>query len=192
MMTKYFVAFATIIIFLNVGCSSSMPNDNIEQEKNEVAPIIDEVVQDDFIFRLVSEKEQYNEGEEVKLYGEIEYIGNKEEVTIRHSSSAILFPMKEEIRGYEIGGFVNTIGLSTTLKKGESYREDYTKSGGYSLSQDPEDYVNFIKDFLNRKDFPPGHYVVNGFTDFSVNSGENGEKRERFNIKAKIEFKVVD
>src|SRR5690606_25537683 len=105
-----------------------------------------------------------------KLYGEIEYIGDKKEVTIHHSSSAILFPMNEEIRGYEIGYGVNDIGLSTTLKQGEPYREEYEKSGGYSPDQDPKDYVKFMENFLNRDDFPPGYYIVNGFTDFSMDS----------------------
>jgi len=33
---------------------------------------------------------------------------------------------------------------------------------------------------------------VNGIADFSVGSEEDGEKRERLKIEAKIDFKVVE
>jgi hypothetical protein len=189
---RYFVAVVMMLIIFIVGCNSPNSIDISELEKYDVSRTSDVAIQDDVIFRLVSEKEQYKEGEEVELYGEIEYVGDKEEVTIHHSSSAFLFPMEEKIRGYEIGGVVSDIGLSTTLKQGEPYREEYVKSGGYSPNQDPEDYVNFIQDFLDREDFPPGYYEVNGFADFSFGSEENGEMRERYKIEAKIDFKVLE
>src|SRR5690606_23577170 len=125
-----------LIVLFIVGSNSSGETGSSDLTKYEVSKTTDEIVQDDFIFRLVSEKGQYKEGERVKLYGEIEYTGDKEEVNIHHSSSAILFSIIEETRGYEIGYGVKDIGLSTTLKQGETYREEYEKSGGYSPDQD--------------------------------------------------------
>jgi len=154
-------------------------------EEYEVKQIVDERVQGDFAFRLVSEKEKYVGKEEVKLYGEITYIGKKNEITITHSSSAILFSLEEKVSGYDIGFGVNDIELTTVLKKDEPYREDYVKSGGYADS-DPRDYVRFMKDFLSEDHFPSGYYVVNGETDFFL------EDQERVNIEATIDFKVIE
>ncbi|TYS47663.1 hypothetical protein [Bacillus infantis] len=185
-MNKYlFSAVFLLSTILTAGCQSSHSVDNSDLEKYEVSQISDETVQGDFIFRIKSEKGEYEEGEDIELYGEIEYIGEKDEVKIHHSSSAILFPMREKIRGYEIGSAVNDIGLSTTLKKGVPYREEYGKSGGYSEDQDPQDYVNFMKEFLNGTGFPAGYYVVQSSTDFSVESGEH------VRVKGTVDFKVM-
>lgn len=169
-MNKYLLS-AVLLLFtiLTAACHSSSSVNNSDLEKHEVSQTSDETVQGDFVFRIKSEKAEYEDGEDIEIYGEIEYIGEKEEIIIHHSSSAIVFPMKEKIRGYEIGSAVNDIGLSTTLKKGVPYREEYGKSGGYSEDQNPQDYVNFMKEFLNDTGFPAGYYVVQGSTDFSVN-----------------------
>lgn len=184
--------FVAIIILFIVGCNFFYQNSISDLTKYEVLKTTDEIVQDDFIFRLVSEKGQYKEGERVKIYGEIEYAGDNDEVTIHHSSSAILFPIIEETRGYKIEYEVKDIGLSTVLKQGEPYRAEYEKSGGYSPDQDSKVYVKFVEDFLNRDDFPPGYYVMNGYTDFFVESEKKLGNQERFNIEATIDFKVVD
>lgn len=84
-MIKYtFPAITMLLIFLT-GCGSSDTSGSIEPiNSNKLADqnikqINDESTQSDFIFRLDSEKEQYKSGEEVKLYGEIEYIGEEDE-----------------------------------------------------------------------------------------------------------------
>ncbi|MGG0668054.1 hypothetical protein [Sporosarcina koreensis] len=121
----------------------------------------------------------------MKLFGEITYTGDKDEVTIIHSSSAILFSLEEKVRGFDIGYSVEDLEVVTVLKKGEPYREEYVKSGGYDAGN-PSDYVRFIKSFLNNEGFPSGYYIVNGETDFFL------KDKERVNIKATINFKVVE
>lgn len=167
------------------GCSSSNQISNNDIEEYDVNQTTDENVQGDFVFRLVSEKKEYNDLEDVKLYGEITYIGEKDEVVIHHSSSAILFSLEEKVRGFFIGFAVNDIGLSTVLKQGEPYREEYVKSGGYA-EDDSNEYVKFMESFLETDEFPPGYYVVNGETDFSL------ENQENINIEATVDFKVVE
>lgn len=136
----------------------------------------------------MSEKEEYRKDEEVKLYGEIEYVGEKREVSIVHSASAILFPMKEKVRGYPINSSVREIGVTTTLKKGEPYRETYVKKAEVFSEEDPS-YHNFIDLFLEGKGFPSGYYQVNGYADFFVKFGEEGEYVK---IEANIDFKVLE
>lgn len=191
-MTKSIGAGIIALLFLLTACGSSDSGNQIGQEeidRYEVSKTRDQSAEGDFTFRLISEKEEYEEGEDVTLYGEIEYTGEQEEITIQHSSSAVLFPMEEKVRGYEIGFGVDDLLVSTTLKRGEPYREDYIKSGGYSPEQDPEEYIRFMEDFLEREDFPAGYYVVDGFADFFVPK-EDGEDREAVTIEGQIDFKV--
>lgn len=187
-MYKYLLIFMIIIpLFIVAGCRSSNQINKSDLDELEVKNTTDESTQGDFVFRLVSEKEEYEADEEnVKLSGEIEYVGDDEKVTIDHASSAILFNMKEEVRDYEIGFGVDDIDLSTDLEQGVPYREDYEKSVGYA-QDDPSGYKRFMKDFQDAddSDFPPGYYVVEGETDFFTNDGEE------INIEATIDFKVV-
>lgn len=189
---KRYLVIGFIFALILTGCNSSSninTKDSVNLEDFEVTQTMDETTEGDFVFRLFTEKAEYQEGEDVKLYGEIEYIGENSEVTIHHSSSAILFPMEEKIRDYSIWFGVDDIGLATTLKKGEPYREDYQKSGGYSLDQDPQEYIDFIRDFVSRKGLPTGFYVVTASTDFFVEEEGN---RNRYNLEAKVEFKVKE
>ncbi len=94
----------------------------------------------------------------------------------------------EKTRDYEINYGMNEPLLSTTLKRGQPLREEYEKSGGYG-EQDKKEYVDFIKSFWENG-FPAGYYVVDGYVDFYVQSNEDSNDKEDFNIKTQIDFKV--
>lgn len=186
---RIFLSLFIFSLLLN-GCSASYEK-NVNVEDFEVENTIAEVAEGDYIFRLVSEKEQYTNTEEVNLYGEIIYTGEKDEVEINHSSSAILFNIFEEVRQYEIGDGVHDIGLTTTLKRNEPHREHYGKSAGYDADSDKA-YVQFVEDFIEQDGFPTGYYTVNGFTDFAVFEDGDDESAIHYNIKATIDFKVSE
>ncbi|MBD3921670.1 hypothetical protein H8B09_23085 [Paenibacillus sp. PR3] len=145
-----------------------------------------EVKDDDFVYRLVAETAEDQAADSVKLYAELEYVGDQDEVTITHAMSPFYFPMKETTRGYGIGYMMDQPLITTTLKKGEPLREEYHGSGGYSEDQDPKDYIQFIKDF-GANGFLPGRYEVNGFADFNYLVGE---KREPHKLSATVVFTV--
>lgn len=169
------------------GQTGSGNSDSVNDEVTNSSSA--EATEGDFVYRLVSEKEQYGAGEAVALYAELEYLGDEEEVTIYHAASPFYFPITEKTRGYEIGYMMEEPLVTTTLKKGEPVREEYKRSGGFS-EQDEKDYVDFIKSFLENG-FPAGHYVVDGYANFYVQSGVEGtEDKETFTIKANIEFEV--
>ncbi|ARF13068.1 hypothetical protein [Sporosarcina ureae] len=52
----------------------------------------------------VTEKDRYDEGEDVKKYTKLEYIGEEDEVKITHGSLLFLFAMTETTRNYVIEG----------------------------------------------------------------------------------------
>ncbi|WP_314000845.1 hypothetical protein [uncultured Paenibacillus sp.] len=146
-----------------------------------------EVTERDFVYRLVSDKKEYVEGEPVLIYAELEYVGDKDSVTIYHASSPFYFPIVEKTRDYVIGYAMDQPLISTTLERGKPLREDYRKSGGYT-EQDNKEYIAFMKAFSEGNGFPAGRYEVDGFADFFVESAENGQ--ENYKIKAQMEFAV--
>lgn len=154
-----------------------------------------EITDGDFVYRLVSEKEEYEQGDQVQVYGELEYIGEEDEITIGHAASAFYFPMKELTRDYNISYAMNEPYITTKLKKGEPLREYYKIGGGYD-SRDDKTFKDFIRSL--KDGFPGGRYVVYGSADFVIDSmsqgasqsGSNGEEPKRYKIQAEIEFSV--
>jgi hypothetical protein len=181
----------TLTLLFVASCGSMQDSDNSASELNnyEVLKTRDEVTEGDFIYRLVTEKGEYLNNESVNIFAELEYIGDKEAITIFHAASPFHFPMVEKTRNIPMGYPMKEPLLSTTLIKGKPLHEEYTRSGSYG-SQDDKEYVNFMKSFL-KNGFPSGYYVVNGFADFYVESNENGKQEKKsFKIKAQIDFKV--
>lgn len=177
-----------LLLFLTAACQNS---DSINDELNNynVVQTHSEATHEDFIFRLFTEKEYYNEDEDVLIHGEIEYNGEKDEIIIYHAASAITFPMTEKIRNFPIDSFVQEIGLSTRLKRGIPYRETYQKNVFYDEHSSKE-YIQFTEEFSNNKGFPVGYYVVNGYASFAADLGDDDNNRERIQINAMIDFKV--
>jgi hypothetical protein len=174
-----------LLIFVLAGCGTN-------QGKNAVPgnPVItsDEVKEDDFIYRLVTEKSEYVEGEEVKIYAELEYIGDKEEISISHAASPFYFPMKEGTRKYDIPYPMNEPLITTILYKGKPHRQVYHGAGGYS-SEDDKAYINFIKKIIENQ-FPSGFYTVNGMAHFYVES--DNQSKQEFKLTGAISFKVIE
>ncbi|MED4534259.1 hypothetical protein ABET51_10720 [Metabacillus fastidiosus] len=179
---SYFFIFTAFIIVLT-GC-------NWKKNSQENLHTKQEVTEGDFIYRLISEKGEYAENRPVKLYAELEYIGDKEKVEIFHAASPFSFPMLEKTRGYEINYNMDVPLLSTTLVKSEPLRKEYSRSGGYG-SEDEEDYVDFMNHIMNNE-FPTGHYIVNGSANFFLVTNEETKEEKKYNMKAQIEFKVKD
>ncbi|MFD2044745.1 hypothetical protein ACFSTA_07680 [Ornithinibacillus salinisoli] len=178
-----------------VGCDSSSTTQASFKldglDNYDVSQTSDEVNDEIFIYRLVVEKEEYQVGQPVKIYAELEYTGENEEITIYHAASPFYFPIEEKVRGFDIGYGMDEPLISTTLKKGEPLREVYVKNAGYS-DIDEDDYVSFIKRFLENDGFPSGFYVVSGYADFTIYSSENTAGKKDFRMEAQIDFKVVE
>lgn len=150
-----------------------------------------EVAEGDFTYRLVTEKATYSEGEPIKLYAELEYTGDKDEIEIFHSASPFSFPMEETTRNYDIGYGMDQPLKSTTLVKGKPLRKEYDASGGYN-SEDKNEYKDFMKRVMD-KEFPAGHYVVNGIADFYIRVSEGNElEQEKYELAAQVEFNVLN
>ena len=177
-----------ILIVLGVyGCQKEEQVQNVNKSpKSDELDQKSEVIKGDFIYRLVTEKEHYDEGENVKIYAELEYIGGEDQVEITHGSSPFLFPITETTRDYEIAYAVNLQGKNTILKKGEPMRQEYRGGGSYA-EHDQAEYKVFMKQVM-KQDFPNGHYIVNGYADFYL--VDKAKCEEQYTIEAQIEFNV--
>ncbi|MFD2638816.1 hypothetical protein [Piscibacillus salipiscarius] len=178
---KKLLVLLGIAVMLTACGASTDPSDGKLNER-EVIGTESEVQEDDFIYRLVTEKAAYEDGSEVKIYAELEYVGDQAQVKITHAASPFFFPMKELTREYEIGYGMNEPLLSTVLKKGEPLREEYNGSGGFS-GQDSSAFKEFIQEVMDG-DFPKGFYEVYGYADFNYNE-------QKYNIETQVQFKVT-
>jgi len=199
MKTKWFIILGVLIAgaALMAGCGGDKgkPADNQVNpaklaEVQHVRGTVSEASEGDFVYRLVVGKEQYETGDNIELYAELEYIGKEDSVVIYHAGSPFYFPIYEKTRQYDITYSMITPLLSTTLNKGEPLRERYTGSGGYSEDQDSKAYIAFMKEIMGSS-FPVGQYVVSGFADFYVSDEKLGSEQQDYNIKAQVAFEVL-
>ncbi|MFC7677965.1 hypothetical protein [Paenibacillus sp. GCM10028914] len=194
-MKKSIVFLFLIMAVVVAGCNENknpaadrtpaMMDENIMKTK-------DEVVTDDFIYRLVTEQANYAEGDSVRMYAELEYTGDQDEITIFHASSPFYFPMTETTRGYTIVYPMTEPLVSTTLTKGKPLRSEYNGGGAYD-DKDDKEFVDFMKGIM-RNEFPTGTYNVTGYADFYIEpvagSTEDDEDNKDYNMKAQIRFSV--
>src|SRR5690625_2465594 len=98
---RFFPFTFCFCIVVMTGCKEVPITDSLDSEElasYEVKQTSEIIAEDDFVFSLVSEKEVYDKGEKINLYGEVYYQGEKEGVMINHSSSAILLNVEEKVR----------------------------------------------------------------------------------------------
>ncbi|MFD1739419.1 hypothetical protein ACFSCX_23340 [Bacillus salitolerans] len=107
-MKKLFIVLATIAIETFVGCNLTM---------NQELSNTDQVSEEDFIYRLYTLTSEFNENEQVKIFVELEYIGNREQVSIYQATSSFSFPMIEKTRHFRVEYPMQQPLRSTTLVK---------------------------------------------------------------------------
>ncbi|MDR6554047.1 hypothetical protein [Paenibacillus qinlingensis] len=189
-MGKFMVVILTVV-FLLAGCSSDeKPNEHNVKEL-PIRSHAKVVAEGDFVYRLVSEKSVYTEGEKVEVYAELEYVGDEPEIKIAHADSPFYFPMKEKTRNYDIGYGMKEPLRVTVLKKGIPLREIFKPRGGYS-SDDQKEYVDYIKalwEASNKGTLLQGDYQVAGTAMFNP-LNESMVSQESFRLNAEIEFLV--
>ncbi|WP_338448056.1 hypothetical protein R4Z09_17625 [Niallia oryzisoli] len=184
-----FIWILALFVFVS-GCGTEGKSSNHPEKELDHYDVVNmkaEVQEGDFIYRLVSEQKEYLDGQSVILYGELEYVGDQSEMTIQHATSPFYFPIEEKIRGIDIPYPMPEPLVTTTLKKGEPLRTEYTGGGAYS-EEDKKAYVEFMKDFIENG-FPTGYYIVNGYADFLVPK-DGSQEPDKYYLEAQVDFKV--
>lgn len=126
-----------------------------------------------FELNLYSDKTTYKTTEKITIWATLKYIGENEKIKIWHADPYISFTITDG-KDFNTGGAFDEILATTELGKGQLYRFDYSKSGGFA-AEDPK--AEFWKKFYAEKDLylPEGEYTIKVSTAFSLteNIGES-------------------
>ncbi|UCZ54164.1 hypothetical protein LGQ02_05215 [Bacillus shivajii] len=181
-MIKRWTFLIIIFVFTLVACGTNIEQDEVQG--NEL--ITSETEAGDYLLRLISEKEVYEQAEEVVLKAKLKYIGEEEEKTIYHAMSPFWFDIVETTRGIEIPYVMNQPLLETTLERDVWFKETYKKSGSYS---EEDENREFIEAFLEGESFPPGEYEIELRTDFFTEDENGEEKNHNYSATLMIQVK---
>lgn len=182
------IIYVIALIFILVACGTTMGGSG-SAIKDSLPPPENEVTEGDFVYRISSEKDVYNEFGEVAIFAELTYVGDLESIDIYHAESAFHFPFVERTREFEVGYAMNEPLLTTTLVKDEPFRQMYSFAGGYS-DDDTKEYQQFVNTIIE-KGFPEGEYIINGSAQFDTADPAVATDTEKFEMNASIGFTVV-
>ncbi|MEN6314677.1 MAG: hypothetical protein ABFD25_10560 [Clostridiaceae bacterium] len=126
-----------------------------------------------FELNLYSDETTYKTTDKITIWATLKYIGENEKIKIWHADPYISFTITDG-KDFNTGGAFDEILATTELEKGQLYRFDFSKSGGFT-AEDPK--AEFWKKFYAEKDLylPEGEYTVKVSTAFSLteNIGES-------------------
>ena len=182
------IIYLVALIFIVVACGTTN-NGSGSDIKDSLPPTENEVKEGDFVYRIFSEKDVYNEFGDIAVFAELTYVGDEESIEIYHAESAFHFPFEERTREFEVGYAMNEPLLTTKLLKDEPFRQVYSFAGGYS-DQDTEEFQEFVQTIIE-EGFPEGEYIINGSAQFDTTDPAVATDDQKFNMNASIGFTVV-
>lgn len=177
MITLRLIMIICSILFILCACGNE--NDSFQATMKET-----QTEMDNFFYRLVTEKSHYDDGEPVKIYAELTYVGDDPFILIGHAASLFYYDLVEHDRDFEIPYVMNDPYIETTLRQNTSIQEPYIPTGGYS-DQDSVEYKAFIIQLLEQQTFPPGRYTMKGNAQFTVVPTD-----EKFQMHTELKFTV--
>ncbi len=137
-----------------------------------------------FLVRTYINKLEFKESEEISMYSTIEYIGEKDSITIWSGEPYFNYTIYNG-QEYFNEGVMLTMLKSTVLTKGEIYTIPFSKSGGFS-EDDPK--ADFWRKYYSEKELklPKGEYSFSAYTAFTLDE----EQVEKVILKTEFEVKV--
>jgi len=120
----------------------------------------------DFMLNLFADQRVYRTTDAIQIWATLEYIGEYDEITIWHSVPSIIFTITDG-NTFDMGGSVVDVLEETVLQKGEVYRFEFQKGGGWS-ADDPD--ADFWQSFFAEADLrlPAGEYTIAVIGGFSL------------------------
>ncbi|MBU5677648.1 YobA family protein [Alkaliphilus sp. MSJ-5] len=139
---------------------------------------------ENFLVKTYINKLELKENEEISMYSTIEYIGEKDNITIWSGEPYFHYTIYNG-QEYFNEGITEDLLKQTVLNKGEIYTIPFSKSGGFS-GDDPK--ADFWKHYYSEKELklPKGEYSFTAYTDFALTE----EQTEKVTLKIDFEVKV--
>jgi len=140
---------------------------------------------ENFVVKTYIDKLTFDENEEIIMYSTLEYIGEKENITLWSGEPYFHHEILNEEGEYFNQGITLTILKTTVLEKGETYIIPFSKSGSYT-EDDPR--ADFWKEYFSEKELrlPSGDYTFKAYTEFSLDE----DQTERVNLSIEFEVRV--
>lgn len=124
-----------------------------------------EIQEGDFVLRIESEKSSYRTDEEINLQAMLKYVGNKPSENIYHAASPFYLSVTNRTHNLSSLIFMNQPLITTKLKKGEWFAEDYPVPYELylvdSLDLPPDKWEHVQIDH-----YPKGEYTFNASANF--------------------------
>lgn len=178
------------MIFMLAGCGTetiqngSSSDDEFENVQEGITD------NEQFSFRLVSEKAVYQVGEPLQIKAELTYIGDEASITISHAASPIWLLTTNLTEDYRFDAAMNEPLIRTVLTKDIPFVQDYHFSGGsYDGGASGKPYSDEVFHQMAEGKFPPGQYEIKGRTDFAV--GED-ILNNKVSLETSIIFTVIE
>ncbi|MFF2886429.1 hypothetical protein [Paenibacillus sp. NPDC057967] len=136
----------------------------------------------DFVHRLYLERDDYREGDQVTFISELEYVGDRESVTINHAMTPFYYAIRDSSGTYSFPYMMDQPLIYTTLYPGKPHVEKYSNGWAYLINDSNEILIENPADVP----FPAGNYTVVGSAEFNVGRfGENNENEEPVEVVGK-------
>jgi len=138
----------------------------------------------DFVITLNSDKQVYRTTDTIRIWGTLEYIGDKDTIEISSGCPFMIFSIaggNERDFGDVMNGASVDVMFGSILERGRVYHFEYQKSGGWSAS-DPD--AEYWEEFFSEEDLklPEGEYTITLFGRFGLSEmtpeSERGLKTE--------------
>ncbi|HWL24004.1 MAG TPA: hypothetical protein VNR38_09700 [Ureibacillus sp.] len=179
-----------VLVILISGCSAGN-NLSSTSSTNTFENVTEGLVNNEqFTFRVYSEKAVYQVGEPLKIKAELTYIGDSESITISHAASPIWLLTTNLTEDYQFEAAMNEPLILTELNKDEPYIESYQFSGSSYYDGAPgKPYSEEVFMKMAEGNFPPGQYEIKGRTDFAI-----GDEimNDRVSLETSIVFTIIE
>lgn len=179
MLLQIILLFIVLSVFYGCQQPAAPGDQNADRNPTENKDTI-------FELNVYSDKQIYKTSDAIKIWTVLKYIGDKSEIKIWHGDPYINYSITDG-KDFNLDGIRHDILTSTILKKGEQYRYDYIKSGGYS-NDDPK--ASYWKKFFEEKELylPEGEYIIKAYSDFSLTENVIDS---HYNQYSELKIKVV-